>query len=415
MHDKKYVIGKDRIIKVNYEYAFVKSKGGRREPDNDSYHSVQGKHSKQNYIQRRKKRARAISELLVNNFEPGKLSLMTLTFDDRTLLGDYNIEICKREVREGKRCGRPVAIIKSIEELIDAVKRIAYELHLFVIEEKGITWEKVLYWRYSSIESCAYDQPIPLELFKTLPLGEKLPYCEYSIKAIINALIKINSKNRFDIKCNDIVASITLPSYAVEGCYHHEFGKALENILNHYKLTRPDVEDLKYCNKKFKHFIQKLNYLYDGLNYVGIPDRQQRGAWHYHIFCNLPHIPQKELMEIWGNGGVNIRKITRPHIMEEKRKYITKKIYKSSQNDFRGEKAYLNSKGLLRYIIARSWSEDEEKELYEKTKLLLDGKEDEIIKTYTSHNVDAGTFTYNTYNIGSDLFPPAQLATRRKR
>ena len=58
--------------------------------------------------------------------------------------------------------------------------------------------------------------------------------------------------------------------------------------------------DIQKCDKEFKKFIQRLKYTYKlkDFKYLAVIEFQERGAVHYHIICNLPYVPQKELQEL---------------------------------------------------------------------------------------------------------------------
>lgn len=50
------------------------------------------------------------------------------------------------------------------------------------------------------------------------------------------------------------------------------------------------------------------------LEYVSIAEPQERGAWHLHELWKRTdgkrlYIPQRELLELWGQGGVNIKRL----------------------------------------------------------------------------------------------------------
>ena len=109
------------------------------------------------------------------------------------------------------------------------------------------------------------------------------------------------------------------------------------------------------ANADFRSFIKKLNYKlfkkHSGLKYVCVVERQQRGALHYHIILfNMPYVPHKELLELWGHGAVTINAID--HV-DNVGAYVMKYMEKE-MNEMQSEKSakvkdkklYFASRGL---------------------------------------------------------------------
>jgi len=70
-----------------------------------------------------------------------------------------------------------------------------------------------------------------------------------------------------------------------------------------------NLQDIKIANRHFNKFIMRLKYQYLNLRYLSIIEFQKRGAIHYHFLCNLPHVKNSILSDIWGHGFVKINKI----------------------------------------------------------------------------------------------------------
>lgn len=82
--------------------------------------------------------------------------------------------------------------------------------------------------------------------------------------------------------------------------------------------------------------------------YLAVIEFQERGAIHYHIICNLPYVPHKELQELWGNGIVWINCIQNAdNVGAYVVKYMTKD---TADKRLQNHKGYLCSKGLKRPI-----------------------------------------------------------------
>jgi hypothetical protein len=133
--------------------------------------------------------------------------------------------------------------------------------------------------------------------------------------------------------------------------------------------------DLKVANNYFDNFIHRLSYYlktyknYDKpIKYLfGIHFKQEnRECIHYHGLWDLPYIPQKELLQIWGRGSGSVwiskaRKIR--DVGDYLYKYMSGAVF---DERFIGNKAYLCSKGLERRIYKPISDENLEKFMKEK-------------------------------------------------
>lgn len=76
-----------------------------------------------------------------------------------------------------------------------------------------------------------------------------------------------------------------------------------------------NMTDHKQLMKDWEKFWKKLKYSLDyGLEYITAVEPQERGAWHLHVVLIRPdgrslYIPQKALKDMWGHGGVNIKRL----------------------------------------------------------------------------------------------------------
>lgn len=151
-----------------------------------------------------------------------------------------------------------------------------------------------------------------------------------------------------------------------------------------------NITDLKIANKKFCDFIKRLNYysqnayLTNKVEYIAVVEFQKRGAIHYHMLCNLPYIPAKQLEKIWKNGFVKINKIDS---VDNIGAYVTKYMTKD-HNDTRlvGNRSYFTSQGL-----------NEPVEIYnESIEINKNSLAREPYKT-TFHNEQLGNIEYTQY------------------
>lgn len=158
-----------------------------------------------------------------------------------------------------------------------------------------------------------------------------------------------------------------------------------------------DYKDVKACNQYFKKFIQRLRRRIENLKYVAViefQDKNDRGAVHYHMICNIPWVKKSELAEIWGAGFVKVNRIDS---VDNVGVYVT--AYMTADMDdtrLMGLKAYNASKGLTRPVEAKSWQDGDHA-------LLRYIEETTILRTpsYSAkyESVKAGHIEYRQYNL----------------
>lgn len=107
-----------------------------------------------------------------------------------------------------------------------------------------------------------------------------------------------------------------------------------------------DITDLSSCLLHYKKFIRKLKKLYPKLKYITVPEFQKRGAVHYHIICNLPHMESAKLERIWGCGFIKILAINDTNgVAVYLSKYLSKRFDDPRKN---GHRLYYASKNLIK-------------------------------------------------------------------
>jgi len=159
------------------------------------------------------------------------------------------------------------------------------------------------------------------------------------------------------------------------------------------------IIDVQEANKYFEKFIKRMKHHHGNFIYLAVIQFQDKKAdnhrIHYHMLWDLPYIPQKELLEIWGHGlgSVDIRKI---YSVDNLGAYLLRYMGKSV-GDARlyGNKAYLCSKGLKR-PLEKFLTDDEFKEIYKKYDL-KNRKSSIKPKGYQTENY--GWVTENEYNL----------------
>ncbi len=70
-----------------------------------------------------------------------------------------------------------------------------------------------------------------------------------------------------------------------------------------------NITDKKQANYLFNQFIKRLKYAIPDFSYLAVPERQKRGAIHYHLICNLPYVDFDWLRDLWGWGRLEVNDI----------------------------------------------------------------------------------------------------------
>lgn len=116
-----------------------------------------------------------------------------------------------------------------------------------------------------------------------------------------------------------------------------------------------NITDDSTATAHFTHLIEKLNdrwrgYLDGGLKYVAVPERQERGAVHFHLLTfNLPDVTaaREEIVTAWGHHGRAdvrpINKVEKKNLAQQLSGYLSKGL--ADGHKFNG-KRYFPSRGL---------------------------------------------------------------------
>jgi len=161
---------------------------------------------------------------------------------------------------------------------------------------------------------------------------------------------------------------------------------------------RENVTDIKWANKEFKKFRQRLSrYIWresNNLKYVAVIEFQKRGAVHYHVVTfNMPYVPHADLERIWGHGFVHIRAIDD---CDNVGAYVTKYMTKDHDDErLREQKCYFSSRGLVKPV-----EEIIEKEDLDTLRVALSPN-----KTYENEfqSEYVGKISYEQYNLKRKL------------
>lgn len=104
--------------------------------------------------------------------------------------------------------------------------------------------------------------------------------------------------------------------------------------------------DLKESRNHFKLYIKDLNYhLKTKLKYIAIPERQKRGAIHYHcLFFNLPYINLDTFKSFWPYGDARLE---RSKQLRSIASYVSKYITKNTFDFPKGTRILMRSRNLV--------------------------------------------------------------------
>lgn len=116
-----------------------------------------------------------------------------------------------------------------------------------------------------------------------------------------------------------------------------------ENELHYGRATHHLQNFLRTLRQKDKSRNRSSNIPF---RYIAIPERQHRGAWHFHIICNRNYKHQY-IASIWDHGYTRINKInSSSHIGVYISKYITKDLEVP-----KNKKSYFTSRNLVKPSI----------------------------------------------------------------
>lgn len=136
-----------------------------------------------------------------------------------------------------------------------------------------------------------------------------------------------------------------------------------------------DIKNPVECNSEFRKFMYRLRRLFPKIKYIAViefQDKNDRGAVHYHMICDLPFIKKSVLEKLWGLGFIKINAIDK---VDNIGAYVIKYATKDNGDErLQGIKAYNCSKGLERPIEIKSWHSGSSKLLDEVLELIKNKK-----------------------------------------
>ena len=119
---------------------------------------------------------------------------------------------------------------------------------------------------------------------------------------------------------------------------------------------KENITDIKYANKRFRYFIDKIQRVYKDLKYICIPEFQKRGATHYHLLTNIDvnnDLIYKQLdneyflhIKYWNDGFTKVDKLKND--IKKIIGYISKYMTKDIDNRLFNCHRYFYSRNLIR-------------------------------------------------------------------
>lgn len=163
--------------------------------------------------------------------------------------------------------------------------------------------------------------------------------------------------------------------------------KSVKFLTLTYKENMTDYARLSGDFDLFKH---RLEYhLREKIQYVCVPERQERGAWHLHVLLFCSFIPIDTLKRLWnetqGQGGFNVKRVQHVHNVG---KYIGKYVGKDFEDadGLAGRKRFWCSQGFTKSVSRFRLKENpalDVKGVFSKRKLLASCYESEFESEHT--------------------------------
>lgn len=197
----------------------------------------------------------------------------------------------------------------------------------------------------SYIEIWEYEKPIFLTGKSVLDTKDKTR--EKTVRRTFDELTKEEQEKRFKrMKKTRLEAKWNL--LRLVDCNYDDNTSFLTLTTKDNICDRNNFKDLlKAFVKRFNYHILKTKK--SKLKYIAVLEKQKRGAWHAHILLfNVPYIPHKQLLTLWGHGAVRINKVD-VDSKENRGRYVTKYFEKGIGQELLenfGKQAYLSSRNL---------------------------------------------------------------------
>jgi hypothetical protein len=236
--------------------------------------------------------------------------------------------------------------------------------------------------------------------FKLIANGHILEVYEYE-REVLTGVKKGGRKSKDDEEISDRKEEIRRTSSVK--ARNEVRRKIMANFSEHSKFwtftfrdtDKFDITNVQECNYQFKKAIQRIKYKYGNFKYIAVieyQDKNDRGAVHYHMICDLPYIKHEEMQnKLWKYGHCFVNDINHvDNVGAYVIKYMIKDVY---DERLEGQKSYLCSQGLNKSVIIRGNIVEDILKQY--------GIDENTKKVFTSHyeSEHNGTITYKEYNL----------------
>jgi hypothetical protein len=116
-----------------------------------------------------------------------------------------------------------------------------------------------------------------------------------------------------------------------------------------------NIQDLNRTNPDFYRFTKAIRDTHGDMQYIAVPEFQERGAVHYHaLYFNLPFMQdfKSEMARLWPHGSTKIEAVRSMNAMP---RYISKYMTKNLA-DIRtsGRRSFFTSRNLHRPIVVHN-------------------------------------------------------------
>lgn len=248
--------------------------------------------------------------------------------------------------------------------------------------------------------------------FKVIASGKLIEVYEYSRPILINHQGNIHDRIKIvtDDEILDIVSNstqcqsdrsdeykqrnINKAKNRIRRIVQANFDKVGKFLEFDFKDTDEfDIHSLTDCHKRYANFMRKLKYRFPMMKYMAVPefqDKNKRGAVHYHAILDMPFMPWKELLKLWGHGRIYIQQIKDPAVVGI---YIAKYISKALVDPrYQGHRCFYSSKNLIQPIVKYG---DNLKDIIQS----IEAKGFTPSYSNTYHSDWCGEITYKSYNL----------------
>lgn len=200
----------------------------------------------------------------------------------------------------------------------------------------------------------------------------------------------------------------------------------------HVTMTyKENMTDPKRLYTDTNRFLMRLKRKYGDIDYINVPEPQERGAWHNHMLIRFNgrekiFIHNKELADMWGQGFIKIKSLkgvdnigaylsaylsdievsedtdlqTTVKLIEENRQVVKKEVDGQEKRFVKGGRLHMYPAGMNIIRKSKGMTYPEKQRMtYEKAKKIVGSAKPHYVKSYEIENEDfENTVTFIQYN-----------------